>query len=322
MAPLTTPTLQDVSAAGSRVYRVMHPSPLLKYPLLDAALDLDVWVKHENHNPTGAFKIRGGLNLVAQLSADERKRGVITASTGNHGQSIAFACRAHGVRCRIAVPVGNNPDKNAAMRALGADVIEHGRDFDEAREWVEAETVKDGSRYVHSANEPHLIAGVGTYALEIFDELPEAGAIIAPIGGGSGTSGCCIVRTALGSQAEVIGVQAARADAFTRSWRGPARVTTDTCDTFAEGVATRVSYDLTFDILKRELNDIVTLDEPELEEGVRLALQLTHNLAEGAGGASLAAASKIRSRLKGRKVVCVMSGGNIEVKTLKRILNA
>jgi threonine dehydratase len=300
----------------------MHPSPLLKHPLLDDALGLDVWVKHENHNPTGAFKIRGGLNLIAQLNADDRSRGVMTASTGNHGQSIAFACGVHGVRCRIAVPVGNNPDKNAAMRALGAEVIEHGRDFDEAREWVERTVAEDGSRYVHSANEPHLIAGVGTYALEVFDELPDAGVIIAPIGGGSGTSGCCIVRTALGSQAEVIGVQASRADAFTRSWRGRARVETETCDTFAEGLATRVSYDLTFDILKHDLNDIVTLEEEELEEGVRLALQFTHNLAEGAGAASIAAASKIRKRLAGKKVVCVMSGGNIQTSTLKRILDA
>ena len=319
--PLPQPNLQHVSAAGSHVYRIMHPSPLLKHPLLDEALGLDIWVKHENHNPTGAFKIRGGLNLIGQLSSDERKRGVITASTGNHGQSIAFACRAHGVRCRVAVPIGNNADKNAAIRALGAELIEHGRDFDEAREWVERTVKEDGSRYVHSANEAHLISGVGTYALEIFDELPDVGAIITPIGGGSGASGCGIVRTALGSPAEVIGVQAARADAFTRSWRGPARVTTETCDTFAEGMATRMSYDLPFEILKQELNDIVTLEEAELEDGVRLALQLTHNLAEGAGAASLAAAKKIRERLKDKKVVCVMSGGNIQTETLKKILD-
>ena len=320
MSPLTPPTLQDVSGAGARVYRVMHPSPLLKHPLLDAALELDIWVKHENHNPTGAFKIRGGLNLVGQLSPEDRKRGVITASTGNHGQSIAYACRALGVRCRIAVPVGNNPDKNAAMCAYGAEVVERGKDFDEAREWVEEVAVKERLRYIHAANEPHLIAGVATYALEIFDELPDVGVIIAPIGGGSGMSGCGIVRTALGSHAEMIGVQAARADAFTRSWRGPARVVTDRSDTFAEGMATRMSYDLTFDILKRELNDVVTLEEEEIEEGVRLALGLTHNLAEGAGAASLAAAKKIRDQLKGKKIVCVMSGGNIQTSTLKRIL--
>ena len=298
----------------------MHPSPLLKHPLLDDALGLDVWVKHENHNPTGAFKIRGGLNLVGQLSPADRARGVVTASTGNHGQSIAFACRAHGVQCKVAVPDGNNLDKTAAMRALGAEVVEHGKDFDEAREWVERRAIEDGLRYVHSANEPDLIAGVGTYALEIFDELPDVGAIIVPIGGGSGAAACSLVRTALGSTAEVFGVQAVRADAFAQSWRGKKRVETESCHTFAEGIATRKTYDLTFQILKKELNDVVALEESELEHGVRLALQTTHNLAEGAGAASLAAATKLAARLKNKKVVCVMTGANIESKTLKGIL--
>src|SRR5918992_6306117 len=208
------PTLEDVYAARPRVYSSLKPSPLLKHPLLDEALGLDIWVKHENHNPTCAFKIRGGLNLVAQLSPDDRRRGIVSASTGNHGQSIAFAARLHGVRCRIVVPRGNNPDKNASMRAMGAEVLEHGRDFDEARERVEQMVDAEGWRYVHSANEPHLIAGVGTYALEVFETLPEADVILVPIGGGSGACGCCIARTALKSKARVIGVQAARADAF------------------------------------------------------------------------------------------------------------
>jgi threonine dehydratase len=316
------PTLEDVYSARPRVYATLRPTPLLKHPLLDEATGLNLWIKHENHNPTCAFKIRGGLNLVGRLSAHDRDRGVISASTGNHGQSIAFACRAHGVRCRIAVPVGNNPDKNAAMRALGAEVIEHGRDFDEARELVERMTVEDGSRYVHSANEPDLLSGVGTYALEIFEELPDVDVILAPIGGGSGTSGCCIVRSGLRSQARVIGVQAARADAFARSWRTGRRITTETASTFAEGMATRVTFDLTFDLLARELNDVVTLEEDEIEEGVRMALALTHNLAEGAGAASVAAAAKIGASLSGRKVVCVMSGGNIDAPTLRRILGS
>src|SRR5256712_1491802 len=275
------PTLQDVFSARPRVYAAMRPSPLLKHALLDQALGLDIWVKHENHNPTCAFKIRGGLNLVSQLSPDERTRGVVSASTGNHGQSIAFAARLHGVRCRIYVPVGNNPDKIAAIRALGAEVIEHGRDFDEAREEVEAFAEREGWRYVHSANEPHLIAGVGTYALEIFESLPDADVVFVPIGGGSGASGCCIVRTGLQSRARIIGVQAVRADAFTRSWRGPERVTTDDVRTFAEGMATRVTFDLTFDLLKRELDDVVTLGEDELGEAVRMAVSLTPNLAQG-----------------------------------------
>jgi threonine dehydratase len=315
------PTLKDVYAARSRVYAAMRPSPLVRHPLLVQESSLDVHVKHENHNPTGAFKVRGGLNLIAGLSAEER-RGVITASTGNHGQSIAFACRREQVPCTILVPCGNNLEKNAAMRALGAEVVEFGRDFDEARERVEELQRERGLRYVHSANEPLLIAGVGTYGLEIFEELPDVDVVFVPIGGGSGACGCAIVRTGVGSRAKVIGVQAERADAFTRSWRGPARVVGTSAETFAEGMATRVTFDLTFGILKAQLDDIVTLSEDEIAEGVRLALRTTHNLAEGAGAAPLAAALKRRDELRGKKVVCVMSGGNIDTPTLKRVLGA
>jgi threonine dehydratase len=314
------PTFQDILDARPRVYAHMRPSPLMRHPLLDEWIGASVWVKHENHNPTGAFKIRGGLNLISQLSPDERRRGVITASTGNHGQSIAFACRAVGVACRIVVPVGNNPDKNAAMRALGAEVVEHGRDFDEAREYVESIVEREGRRYVHSANEPHLIAGVATYAVEIFDELPQVDYVFTPIGGGSGACGCCLVRTARGSRAKVIGVQAARADAFTRSWRGPERVSTERADTFAEGVATRTTYDLTYGILKAELDEVVTIEEDELRTALKEALQRTHNLVEGAGAASIAAARQYGPALAGKTVVCVMSGGNADMRTLSSAL--
>ena len=313
------PALRDIYAARPRVYRVLRPTPLMRHPLLAAETGVDLYVKHENHNPTGAFKVRGGLNLIGSLSPDER-RGVITASTGNHGQSIALACQRDGVPCTVVVPLGNNPEKNAAMRAFGAQVIEFGRDFDEAREEVERRQRDGGLRYVHSANEPLLIAGVGTYALEIFEELPDADVILVPIGGGSGACGCAIVRSGIGSGAKVIGVQAERADAFTRSWRSGTRVDGDKADTFAEGMATRVTFDLTFGILQQELDDIVTLTEDELAEGVRLALRATHNLAEGAGAAPLAAAMKLRDQLAGRKVACVMSGGNIDAATLTRIL--
>jgi threonine dehydratase len=312
-------TLADVQAAQSVVYRTLRPTPLMSHALLTAKTGLNILVKHENHNPTGAFKVRGGLNLIASLNADER-RGVITATTGNHGQSIAMGCLREGVPCTILVPEGNNPEKNAAMRAFGATVIEYGRDFDQARERVEELQRSNGLRYVHSANEPMLITGVATYALEIFEETPDVDVILVPIGGGSGACGCALVRTWLGRKAEVIGVQAAGADAFTRSWRTGERVTTDRVDTFAEGMATRVTFDLTFDILRRELNDIVTLTEDELRAAIRLALETTHNLAEGAGAASLAAAVKLADRLRGKKVVCVMSGGNIDRATLLRVL--
>ena len=315
------PTLADVYAARPRVARLVRPTPLIRHPLLEAETGLNVQVKHENHNPTGAFKVRGGANLIAGLTADER-RGVITATTGNHGQSIALACRHEGVPCTIVVPLVNNPEKNAAMRAYGAELIEFGRDFDEARERVEQLQHERGLRYIHSADEPLLIAGVGTYALEIFEAQPDTDVILVPIGGGSGACGCAIVRTGLGSGARVIGVQAERADAFARSWKGPSRVVGEKCDTFAEGMATRVTFDLPFGILQRELDEIVTLSEDELADGVRLALRATHNLAEGAGAASLIAAMKLRDQLAGKKVVCVMSGGNIDRATLTRILGA
>ena len=313
------PTLKDVYDARPRVARLVRPTPLMRHPLLALETGLDIRVKHENHNPTGAFKVRGGLNLIASLPDDDR-RGVITATTGNHGQSIAVACQQEGVPCTIVTPLGNNPEKNAAMRAFGAELVEFGRDFDEAREKVEQMQHERHLRYVHSANEPLLIAGVATYALEIFDEWPDVEVILVPIGGGSGACGCCIVRSALGSRAKVIGVQAERADAFARSWKGTARVVGDKADTFAEGMATRVTFDLTFGLLKNELDDVVTLTEDELAEGVRIALRTTHNLAEGAGAAPIAAAVKLADRLAGKKVVCVMSGGNIDRTTLARIL--
>ncbi len=316
-----TPTIRDVYRARQRVYRVLRPTPLVRHPLLVEETGLDIYVKHENQNPTGAFKVRGGLNLIGSLGEDDRRRGVITATTGNHGQSIALACEREHVACTIVVPLGNNPEKNAAMRAYGATLIEHGRDFDEARALVEQLCVERGLRYVHSANEPLLIAGVATYALEIFEELPDADVVFVPIGGGSGACGLTTVRTGLGLKTRIIGVQASGADAFARSWRGPERIAGDRAETFAEGMATRVTFDLTFGLLKRELNDIVVLDDREIADGVRLALRATHNLAEGAGAAPLAAAMKGRDALAGKKVVCVMTGGNIDATTLKRVLN-
>ena len=316
------PTLHDIYDARPRVYKHLRPTPLLAHPLLKSEIGTSVYVKHENHNPTGAFKIRGGLNLVATLGAGERSAGVATASTGNHGQSLAMACSLQQVPCTIYVPVGNNPEKNGAMRGYGATVLERGHDFDEARTRCEQDALARGYRYVHPANEPLLIAGVGTYALEIFEELPRVDVVFVPIGGGSGASGLVTVRSAIGNSTRIIGVQAARADAFTRSWRSGSRIVGEYADTFAEGIATRVTFDLTYELLRRELDDLVTLTEDELAEGVRLALRATHNLAEGAGAASLMAAWKLRRELAGRTVVCVMSGGNMDTVVLRRILSA
>jgi threonine dehydratase len=313
------PTYADVLAARPRVYAHLQPSPLLHHPLLDEWVGCRVLVKHENHNPTGSFKIRGGLNLVGQLEDRERQRGVIAASTGNHGQSLALACQLHSVRCRIVVPMGANADKVAAIRAFGAEVVEHGRDFDEAREWVEEFAARDGWRYVHSANEPHLIAGVATYAAEVFEAVERVDYVFVPIGGGSGAAGCALVREGLRTKTRIVGVQAVEADAFTRSWRGPVRVTRERAETFAEGIATRTTFDLTFSMLKAALDDVVTLEEQEIRDGIAAAIQFTHNLAEGAGAAPLAAARKFTPR-KDATVVCVMSGGNAEMRAFPRPL--
>jgi threonine dehydratase len=313
------PTYADVVAARPRVYAHLRPSPLLHHPLLDEWIGCRVLVKHENHNPTGSFKIRGGLNLVGQLDEHERQRGVIAASTGNHGQSLALACQLHSVRCRIVVPVGANPDKMAAIRAFGAEVSEHGRDFDEAREWVEDCAVREGWRYVHNANEPHLISGVATYAAEVFEAMERVDFVFVPIGGGSGAAGCAVVRAGLGTKTRIVGVQAEEADAFARSWRGPERVTRERAATFAEGIATRTTFDLTFSMLKSALDDVVTLEEEELRAGVTAAIQLTHNLAEGAGAAPLAAARRFKPP-HNATVVCVMSGGNADLRTLRHTL--
>lgn len=315
-------TLNEIYTARTRISDIIKPTALLRHPLLVERTGLELYVKHENHNPTSAFKVRGGLNLVRSLPASERTRGIVTASTGNHGQSIAFASQLEGIACTVFVPSGNNPEKNAAMRAFGATVNEGGRDFDEARERCEAAAAATGARYVHSGNEPLLIAGVGTYGLEIFEALPNVDTVLVPIGGGSGACGVCIARSGVGSKAKVIGVQAEKADAFARSWRGKTRVVGASADTFAEGMATRVTFDLPFEILQRELDDIVTLSEEELADGVRFALAATHNLAEGAGAAPLAAAVKLRQQLNGQRVVAVMSGGNLDAGKLRWILGS
>jgi threonine dehydratase len=265
--------------------------------------------------------VRGGVNLVSTLSAGERARGLVTASTGNHGQSIALASRLFGVGCTVYVPEGNNPEKNAAMRAFGAVVEEGGADFDEARVRCEQRAGQTGARYVHSANEPLLIAGVGTYALEVFEALPDADVVFVPIGGGSGASGLITVRNAIASHARIIGVGARNADAVQRSWLLPERVVGESAHTFAEGVATRVTFDLTFGILKQYLDDFVLLSEEELADGVRLAMRTTHNLAEGAGAASLAAAMLRADSLRGQRVVCIMSGGNLDAAKLRWVLD-
>jgi threonine dehydratase len=314
------PTYADVLAAEPIVHRYLHPTPLYEWPALSARLGCRYYLKHENHTPTTAFKVRGGINLISRLSDDEKRRGIIGCTTGNHGQSLAYAARLFGVRCVLVVPANNNPDKVAAMKALGAGLVEHGKDYDEAREYCEMIRHREGLRYVHSANEPHLIAGVGTYALEIFDELPEPDVVIVPIGLGSGICGTALVAAARRPATQIIGVQSELAPAVTLSWRQGKMVETDTPRTFAEGMATRVAAEMTLELMRKYVHDIVLVSDDELRQAIRLMLQVTHNLPEGAGAASTAAACKLRERLAGKTVVGVLSGGNLDLRELKRIL--
>src|SRR5471030_905134 len=220
------PSLRDVIAAGPHVYRYLKPTPLHLYSGLSELIGAKVWVKHENHQPVGAFKVRGGLNLVAHLSQKERDSGLFTASTGNHGQSIAFAARAHGLRATIAVPEGANPGKVAAMRGLGAEVVVHGPNYESALEWVVAAAAAQGGRLV-GGTENLLIHGVGTYGLEIIEDLPEVDVIIVPVGAGSGACATSIVAKTINPRIEIIAVQSAQAPAMQRSWVAGNAVTVD-----------------------------------------------------------------------------------------------
>jgi threonine dehydratase len=235
MTDLPIPDLADVLAARQRIAPYIQPTPLYRYPALDALTGAQVRVKHENHLPVGAFKVRGGVNLVSQLSADERRRGVIAASTGNHGQSVAYAADLFGVRAVICMPEQANPVKVESMRALGAEVVFHGRDFDEAREYCEQLAAEHGYRYIHSGNEPALIAGVATHTVEILQSWPDTEVIVVPVGGGSGAAGTCLVAKSVRSSIEVIGVQSQAAPAAYRSWQAGTLVK-DTTTTFAEGL--------------------------------------------------------------------------------------
>ncbi len=314
------PTYEDIARAMPVVRQSLRATLLYAWPLMCERLGFSFSLKHENHQPTGAFKVRGGVNFVNSLSEEERRRGIIGCTTGNHGQSLAFAASRFGVPVRLVVPEGNNPGKNASMRALGAGLIEHGRDFDDAKTYCEKLVQQHGYRYVQSANEPLLIAGVGTMAIEVFDELPQPDVILVPIGLGSGICGTALVAAARHPRTRVIGVQAAGAPAVTEAWRSGTPVTKDSIDTIAEGLATRSSASLTLDIMRRLVSDIVLVTDDEIVAAMRLILEATHNLPEPAGAASTAAAWKLRHELAGQTVVGILSGGNCDLSLLNRVL--
>lgn len=305
--------------ARRRLAPYLDETPLRRYPSLDQLTGVELFVKHENFLPTGAFKVRGGINLVQRLSPEEKAAGVFAASTGNHGQSIAYAANLFGVAATIFVPLGANPVKVASMRSLGATVIEHGADFDEARERCSEVAAEQHARYIHSGNEPMLIAGVATATLELLQHDPSIDAIVVPVGGGSGAAGACLAAKAIDSRITVIGVQSEAAPAAYRAWRDR-RPTVDEMHTFAEGLQTRVSFDLPQQIMVNELDDFILVSDDELRDATRRMLETTRTLVEPAGAASLAAVLKQPEGFHGKRVALICSGANISPGQLRELL--
>ncbi|HET6781758.1 MAG TPA: threonine/serine dehydratase [bacterium] len=312
------PSLADVLRARLQIRPYLRHTPLFSYAALSRLVGTEVWIKHENHQPVGAFKVRGGVNLISQLSADEQRRGVIAASTGNHGQSIAYAAKLFGIRAIICVPEGANPVKVESMQDLGAEIIVHGRDYDDAREYCERLAADEGYRYIHSGNEPLLIAGVATATLEILEEQPDVDLIIVPIGGGSGAAGACIVADSIRPQTQVIGVQSEAAPAGYRSWQSR-QLVEDRMGTYAEGLATRTAFELPQRILWEHLDDFVLVSDDEIRQAQRTIIEKTRNLVEAAGASPLAAALKIKEQLTGKRVAMICSGGNVSPEQLRQL---
>lgn len=316
------PTLADVLRARKAIAPYLAPTPTLEATALGAALGCRAFLKLENLNPTGAFKVRGGVNLISTLSPEERARGVLAVSTGNHAQSVAYAARLFQTRALIYMPEGANPLKVAATRDLGAEVILTGHDFDAAREAAEAHAAREGLRYIHSANEPLLVAGVGTYALELFEAVPDLDAIFVPVGAGSGVLGTAVVARAVNPRARVIGVQSTGAPAVYRSWREGRRVETATIETFAEGLATRQPFDLPLQLLPRLVDELMLVSDDDLRRAMRLLLATARQVVEGAGAAATAAALCRRDEFAGQRVGLIVSGGNVTLEQLREVLSA
>jgi threonine dehydratase len=313
------PTYDDVLRARRLIGAYLPATPLREYAAINELVGARVFVKHENHQPTNAFKVRGGINLVAGLGADERARGLVTASTGNHGQSIAYAARLFGVRVRVVVPEQANYGKVASMRALGAEVVFRGAKFDDARIACEEMAEREGLRYVHSGNEPHLIAGVATHAAEMLDAQPDLDAIVVPVGGGSGAAGACLVAHAVSPRVRVIAVQSAASPAAYESWRAH-RLVERPNTTMAEGLATATAFILPQTILWEHLREFVLVSDEDILHAAFWLLERAHTLAEPAGAASLAAACQLRHDLGGLRVGIICSGSNATPEQIRMAL--
>lgn len=312
--------LAELEAAAALVHRFVPETLSVDWPLLSEATGAEVWVKHENHNPTGAFKVRGGVTFIDWLRRERPDcPGICTATRGNHGQSQARAAVAAGLRAKVYVPFGNSVEKNAAMRGYGAELIEFGADFDTAREEAMRVAELEGLQVVPPFHR-ELVRGVATYALEFFRAAPELDAVYVPIGCGSGICGTIAARDALGLRTEVIGVVSDGADCALRSVRAGQLVETETATTFADGMAVRVPVRAAFDIYAEGAARIVAVSDDDVAEAIRLYYRCTHNLAEGAGAAGLAALMAEREIMKGRRVGLILSGGNIDASVFATVL--
>jgi threonine dehydratase len=295
---------------------------LRAYRELDEAVghSVRVFVKHENFNPTGSFKVRNGLSFMTALPDDARSRGVVAATRGNHGLGIAYAGRAFGVLTTVCVPIGNNPEKNAGMRALGARLVEEGRDYDASVLVADRIMREEGATLAHSTNNPQVIAGAGTLSLEVIEQEPGLDAMVIAIGGGSQAVGALTVFAAMKPDAKVHGVQAVGASAAHAGWVARKPMQTERADTFADGLATRSTYEMTFQSLLDGLADFITVTDAEIADAMRMLLRTTHTMVEPAGAAGLAGLRKLAPQLEGKRVGIVISGGNVDALTLRRVL--
>ncbi len=312
--------LTALRQAAELIGRHVPPTPQYSWPLLAQRLGCEVWVKHENHTPTGAFKIRGGLLYVDELLRREPGLlGMISATRGNHGISLAMAARRAGIPLKVLVPEGNSTEKNAAMRACGAEVIEYGRDFDSARQYAAELAAQSGWHFVPALH-PDLIRGVATYALELFEAAPPLRHVYVPIGMGSGICGLIRTRDLLGLDTEIIGVVSSAADAYAQSFEQGRIVCTETAETFADGMACRMPAAEALEIINQGATRIVRVDDGEIRQAIVALHEDTHNTAEGAGAAALAAAIQEQERNRGERIAVVLSGANIDRKLLAKIL--
>ncbi|MGP8069963.1 MAG: threonine/serine dehydratase [Candidatus Bathyarchaeia archaeon] len=314
------PRLIDVFAARTIVNRHLKPTPLIHPRGLSRLLGCEVFLKLENLQPTRAFKVRGGVRFMENLVKQGQPRTVITASTGNHAQSVAYAGRLFGVEVKIVMPHGVPQLKSDAAKDLGAELLFHGSYYDEAREYAERLASQNGYLYIHPSNEPLLFEGVATMHLEVIEEQPDLDIVINPIGGGSGASAACIVYKSLDPKIKVIGVQAEGAPAFYNSWKSGSIMSTDGVKTKAEGLATSQAYELPFSFLREKLDDVILVSDAEMMQAVRTIFSTTGQVAELSGAASTAAATKVKEELKGKNVALIVTGGNIEPHQLAQIL--